>query len=396
MTREVIRVVLIDPDESSRASLQGLVQGVSTLWTAEVLAVCHGMAPRVAEIKPDLCVIGLDADPARAIELIAQIHATAPDVVVLPASVTTDSALILKAVRAGAREFLTLPSDPAELQEIAGRLCKPRQGPDTLAIRGPQVVAVTGAAGGVGCTSVAVNLAATLAARKSQECLLLDFDLMFGAVDVCLDVIPDNTLSTILQSFDRLDQTLLKRSLTRHKSGLYVLPHPVAMEDAARIDPESLKRFLGLLKSAFPTLVVDTSKGLQSSDLVAFEMSDVILTVVTLDLTCLRNTARLLNLFRQFDGMIDRVKIVVNRVGSIENEISLSKAEETLMTPIFRQILNAPKPFQASRVKGAPLCDAAPGTRVQQDFVETAGALWPEAPSESRGQARKRLFASLF
>lgn len=395
MTKEVIRVVLIDLGESSRASLQRLVQGVSTLWTAEVLTSYQGMATRVAEINPDLCVIGLDADPANALELITQIHTAASDVVVLPASLTADSALILKAVRAGAREFLMLPSDPAELEEIAGRLCTSRAGRNSIAIRGPQVVAVTGAAGGVGCTSVAVNLAASLAMRKSQECLLLDFDLMFGAVDVCLDIIPDNTLSTILQSFDRLDQMLLKRSLTRHRTGLYVLPHPVAMEDAAKIDPESLKRFLGLLKSAFPTLVIDTSKGLQSSDFVAFEMADVILTVVTLDLTCLRNTARLLNLFRQFDGMFDRVKVVVNRVGSLEDEISIGKAEETLKAPIFRQILSASKPFQASRVKGAPLCEAAPGTRAHLDFLEMAGALWPDAMSESR-KPRKRLFASFF
>jgi pilus assembly protein CpaE len=392
---DVIRVVLIDPGESSRMSLQRLVQGVPTLWTAEVLAVCQGMAGRIAEINPDLCVIGLDADPGRALELITQIHATAPDVVVLPASATADSALILKAIRAGAREFLTLPSEPTELQEIVTRLCTTREGRKSIAIRGPQLVAVTGAAGGVGCTSIAVNLAASLALRKSQECLLLDFDLMFGAIDVCLDIIPDNTLSTILQSFDRLDQTLLKRSLTQHRSGLYVLPHPVAMEDAAKIDPESLRRLLGLLKSAFPALVIDTSKGLQSSDFVAFEMADVILIVVTLDLTCLRNTARLLNLFRQFDGMIDRVRIVVNRVGSPENEISLSKAEETLKTPIFRQIPYAAKPFQASRIKGAPLGEAAPGTRVHQDFLEMAGSLWPESPSEIQ-KPRKGLFAAFF
>jgi hypothetical protein len=87
--------------------------------------------------------------------------------------------------------------------------------------------------------------------------------------------------------------------------------------------------------------------------------------------------------------------VVVNRAGSFENEISLSKAEETLRAPIFRQIPNASKPFQASRVKGAPLCDAAPGTRVHQDFLEMAGSLWPDAQSEGRKE-RKRLFASFF
>ena len=132
--------------------------------------------------------------------------------------------------------------------------------------------------------------------------ILADFDLVLGSVDACLDIIPDNSSAGRRPELDRLDLTLLKRSLTRHSSGLYVLPHPVAMEDAAKIDPEALRRVLGLLKAAFPTVVIDTSKGLQSSDFVAFEMADVILVVVQLDLTCLRNTARLLHLFRAVRG----------------------------------------------------------------------------------------------
>ena len=175
-----------------------------------------------------------------------------------------------------------------------------------------------------------MNLATSLAATASTRRILLDFDLMFGSVDACLDIIPDNTLYNVVQNFDRLDLTLLKRSMTRHACGPLRLPHPVALEDAAKIDPETLRRLLGLLKAAFPCLVIDTSKGLQSSDFVAFEMADVILMVIVLDLTCLRNTARLLNLFKQFDRMVDRVKLVVNRAGSVESEISLKKAEETL------------------------------------------------------------------
>ena len=80
-----------------------------------------------------------------------------------------------------------------------------------------------------------------MAGSREFETILLDLDLMFGSVDACLDIIPENTLFNVVQSFDRLDPTLLKRSMTRHASGLYVLPHPVALEDAAKIDPETLK-----------------------------------------------------------------------------------------------------------------------------------------------------------
>ena len=262
-------------------------------------------------------------------------------------------------------------------------------------MRGPQIISVTGAAGGVGVTSVAVNLAATLAAAKDRETILVNFDLVFGAVNASLDIVPDNTLYTVLQSFERLDQTLLKRSMTRHASGLYVLPHPTAIEEAAKIDPDALSRLLGLLKAAFSTVVIDTSKGLQSSDFAAFEMSDVILVVVQLDLTCLRNSARLIGLFHQFDGLAERVKLVVNRSGSTDSEISLKKAEETLKMPISWQIPNATKIFQAARIQGVPIADVAKGSRTHQVFLEMARTLRP-VPEESPAKPRKGLFAAFF
>lgn len=393
--REVIRVVLVDPSDESRSSLQRMLGGIGALWIAEVFTSYQGAVGPISEIAPDLCLIALDSDPSQAIELIHALTEARPDTIVLPASSTCDHALILKAIRAGAREFLTLPTDATELVEIVTRLFRNRDDASVSSVRGPQIITVTGAAGGVGCTSLAVNLATTLAASRDHETLLLDFDLMFGSVDACLDIIPDNTLYSVIQSFDRLDLTLLKRSMTRHASGLYVLPHPVAMEDAAKVEPETLRRLLGLLKAAFSTLVIDTSKGLQSTDFVAFEMADVILMVIVLDLTCLRNTARLLNLFKQFDGVSERVKLVVNRAGSVETEISVKKAEETLKMPISWQIPVAVKPFQNARVRGVPLSEVAAGTRPHQAILEIARSL--RQPQQTDGEKpRKGLFAAFF
>ncbi|MGP0062645.1 MAG: CpaE family protein [Isosphaeraceae bacterium] len=316
--KDVIRIVLVDPSEESRDALQRLLRTIGTVWVAEVFDAYEEATGRIAAIAPDVTIVALDRDPGRAVELISSLTQADLTATVLPASRSNDSALILRAIRAGAREFLTLPVEPTEVLEILTRLLRGRPEATRLTERGSQIISVTGAAGGVGVTTVAVNLAASLAASKDRETILLDFDLIFGSVDADLDIIPDDTLYTVLQNFERLDQTLLKRSMTRHASGLYVLPRPKAIEEAAKIDPETLGHFLGLLKAAFGTVVIDTSKGIQSSDFVAFEMSDVILVVVQLDLTCLRNTQRLISLFQQFDGLSDRVKLVVNRSGSID------------------------------------------------------------------------------
>jgi pilus assembly protein CpaE len=368
---------------------------MSSVWIAEVLPSYKIATSRIVEIGPDLCLVALDSAPGQAVELISSLAHALPGAVILPASASCDSSLILKSIRAGAREFITLPTEASELLETITRLFRDRGDSQSSTVGGPQIITVTGAAGGVGCTSLAVNLATSLASGREVETILLDFDLMFGSVDSSLDIIPDNTLINVVQSFDRLDLTLLKRSMTRHSSGLYVLPHPVALEDAAKIDPETLKRLLGLLKAAFPCLIIDTSKGLQSSDFVAFEMADVILMVVVLDLTCLRNTSRLLTLFKQFEGMVDRVKLVVNRAGSAETEISIKKAEETLKMPISWQVPIAVKPFQTARIRGVPVSEVAAGSKSHQAILEIARSLGPP-PSNESDKPKKGLFAALF
>ncbi|MBV8487111.1 MAG: response regulator transcription factor, partial [Planctomycetaceae bacterium] len=157
--RDVIRVVLVDPGEESRKTLQRLLGSLGSLWIAEVFSNYQAAGSRISEITPDLCLVNLDAEPSQAIELIANLSHACPSTIVLPASCTCDSALILKSIRAGAREFLTLPTEAAELMDIVMRLFRGRDDSPSAAVKGPQIVTVTGAAGGVGCTSLAVNLA---------------------------------------------------------------------------------------------------------------------------------------------------------------------------------------------------------------------------------------------
>jgi pilus assembly protein CpaE len=392
--KDLIRVVLVAPDEKSRDALQRPLRGLSSVWLSEVVSSYEEAAARAKEIIAQLTIVTLDHDSAGGIELVARLTQANPEAAVLPAASAADSALILKAIRAGAREFLLLPAEPADLLDTITRLVRGRSESQTTEGAGPRIITVTGAGGGVGCTTLAVNLATTLATRKEQETILIDLDLIFGSVDAFLDITPDHTLSHVIQNFERLDLTLLKRSVIRHSSGLYVLPHPASMEEVAAIDPEKLRRLFGLLRAAFSTVVIDTSKGLQSFDVTAFEMSDVILIVLQLDLICLRNTARLIKLFGEHEGMAERVKLVANRSGSFENEISLKKAEATLKMPVSWQIANAGKLFQEARIKGSPLDEVARGSRPHQSILEIARAL---RPAEDAASKRKRgLFAAFF
>jgi pilus assembly protein CpaE len=390
------RALLIDPDDRSRQSLRQALAASGRVGVAEAPASYQGSVALLGGGSAEIVVINLDHDREASLRLLRHAAAVDPRVPVLPASANPDSSLILAAMRAGAREFLVLPADPGELAQILERLLRPPDDGPAAVRRGTGLVAIAGTVGGVGCTTIAVNLAVSLAKRPEDSVLLVDFDLLFGSADVALDLLPDFTLLEATQKIDRVDESLLRRAVARHDTGVQILPRPIELEDAGKIDPEALRKLLQVAKSAFSSVIVDTSKGLQSSDFVAFEEADTILLVIQPDLFGLRNAARLLKLFRGYDGLGDKVKLVANRVGAFDAEISLKKAEMTLGSPIVWQLPNATKQAHEAHAKGVPLVAEGTRTRVHQAFQEIADTLSPTPAGAASGRPRRGFLSSIF
>jgi pilus assembly protein CpaE len=386
---DAIRVVLIDPLDESREKLQRLLQGLDSIWLAEVCKSYVGADKAVADQAPDLVVINLDADHDAALALLGEMTRANLGLPILPASRDRAGDVILRAVRAGARELLTLPADPEELLSGIGRLIHPPENGQSGRMGG-RLIVFAGASGGVGCTSLAVNISSTMAKDSGRSVALADFDLLIGSVDALLDIVPDYTLLDVSTNAERLDLSLLKRSMTRHSSGLYVLPRPVAMEDSARIEPESIRRTLTLLKAAYSTVVIDTSKALHASDFLAYEMADLIILVIQMELACLRNTARLLQLLRQIDGMTDRIRVVLNRDGFRECQIKSKKAEETLSLPITWTVPDSYREFAVSRSRGVPIHAAFPRAPVQKAIDRISRAI-TDTDNKPKGHETTRL-----
>lgn len=253
-----------------------------------------------------------------------------------------------------------MPVSLDDLLAALGRISDAKFGGASGRSRSTKIVAVCGASGGVGCTSLAVNLGCVLAANTAHTVALVDLDLAIGDADVFLDTIPDYSLVDVTQNIGRLDFQLLKRSLTKHSSGLYLLPRPVQLQDVSLITPESLRRVFGLLKATFTHIVIDVSKGFTDTDLAAFEFADEVLMVVQLDLPCLRNLVRLQMSFEEFEGLREKVKIVVNRVGLESGQIKMKKAKETIGREIYAQIPNDYRTMIEVRNNGVPLLVQAP------------------------------------
>jgi len=377
----VLRLALVDPNDASRESLKAMLLGMDTIWLEADCSRYEFFPDIVEQTTPDVGVISLDKDPEAAIRLITRISQVSPETALLAACSSTDGQLILKAIRAGAREFLTLPLSDEELQLALGRISQQKFGGGDGRGRSCEVIAVAGATGGVGSTSTAVNLGCVLAENPQNSVALLDLDLALGDADVFLDAIPEYTLADVVQNIGRLDIQLLKRSLTKHASGLYLLPRPVELRDIESIDAESLRKVIGLLKASFTHLLVDLSKTYNPLDAVAIESSTSLLLITQLDLPCLRNVVRLMMSFEDTEGLQDKVNIVVNRAGLDAGQISLKKAKETLGREIFALLPNDYRTMVEVRNNGVPLITQAPKAALTQAFREMAERLGsPQEP----------------
>ncbi len=393
----VLRLAIVDPNDSKREALKRMLLGMDMIWLEAECSRYEFFADVVGQTNPDIGLVALDEDPDKALQLVGALNESSPSCAVLVVSSSSDGNLILRAMRAGAKEFLTEPVRIEDLLGALGRISERRFSGSEHKPRGCQVIAVAGSIGGVGTTSVAVNLGCTLAAEPNNSVALVDLDLCLGDADVFLDTIPDYTLVDVAQNVTRLDFSLLKRSLTKHSSGLYLLPRPVQLEDVGLISAEDLQRVIGLLKATFTHLVLDLSKAYTAIDLMALEMANDVLLLTQLDLPCLRNVVRLMMSFSQMDDLADKVKIVVNRSGLESGAITAKKAEETIGRQVFYHLPNDYRTMVEARNNGIPLIEQAPKAPITQAFVGLAGLLTGgEEQGEEIETAKTSMLGRLF
>lgn len=371
----VLRLAIVDPSDSSRNAIKNMLMGMEVVWLEAECSRYEFFADVVAQTTPDIGVICLDSNPEKGLKLMESLRESAPDCNILVVSANTDGQVILRAMRAGAKEFLTQPLRVEDLVAALDRIGAAKFGTGTGGGRSSQVIAIAGTTGGVGTTSIAVNLGCILAQEKRNSVVLLDLDLSLGDTDVFLDTIPDYTIVDVAQNVSRLDIQLLKKSLTKHSSGLYLLPRPVQLQDISLITPDDFTRVLGLFKATFSHIVLDLSKSYSPLDIAALKAAKDVLLVTQLDLPCMRNVVRLLMSFGEIEGLKDKVKILVNRVGLDAGQISLKRAQETMGKDIFWQLPNDYRTMVEIRNNGIPLIDHNPKAGITQALKALADML---------------------
>ena len=374
------RVAIVDPSESTRESLRTLLLGVDFVWLEAECARYEYFFDVIQQSMPDLAIVALDADKNKALQMIGQLSVEHPKLPIL--TISHDHQALLQSLQKGAKYFLTHPVGLEDMLSALRRaLGESSQAADQPSMShgmirqggASQVIAILGSRGGVGTTTLAVNLAATLASDPMNGVALVDLDLALGDADIALEVkgIDNISIADLARNIERLDMNFLRRAMVRHEgTGLAILRHPLEIQDVGVLHEGHVERILNLLKMSYSHLVLDLSKSMLPTDMMALRMADTILLTAQLELSSLRNVVRLIHMLGHEEDLADKIRVVINRVGSesIEEGISMKKAEEVIGKPIFWQVPSDPKSLIAARVVGEPLVRHNPKSRVQQSI----------------------------
>lgn len=315
--------------------------------------------------RPDLVVIVLSPDPERALAVLADVRAlvSARILAVGPAS---DPKLIRRAYQMGAGDYV----DEIDLDaEMAAALGRAHAGEAAPAETG-QTFAVLGPSGGCGASTLAVNIA-TVLAREYKKALLVDLKLEAGDLAALLDVRPTYTLRDLCENVARLDRVIFERCLVQHDSGVHLLSPPRAIADARSITPEGIRQALALGRNLYPYVVVDLDHSFREEQVQTLRQADLVLLVLRLDFTALRNTQRTLDYLGQVGVTGDRVRLVVNRYGQ-PKEVPAAKAQEALGLKIYHYVPDDPKTINRANNNGVPVVIESPSAKVSKSVTQLA------------------------
>ena len=297
------------------------------------------------------------------LELLVQSRKTRPEMGLVVAIPGPANGSLGEALMAGAHEIVILPAErsvvAAAVQKAVARVSTLAEAEAAVDTRSPLVV-VLGPKGGVGKTTVATNLATTLAAR-GRSVLLVDLDLQFGDVGLVLGIRPERTIHDLVSAQGRLDGERLSGFISRSRDGVDVLLAPARPDQAEGVTPERLAEVLDVACRAYDVVVVDTPPAFTSTTITAIDRAQHAVMIGSLDLPGLKNMKVGLETMALMGFERDRIVTVLNRanskVGLIGTDVrKVLAAAPDVSVPSDRSV---PRSLNAARATLLPAADKA-------------------------------------
>jgi pilus assembly protein CpaE len=288
----------------------------------------------------------------------------------------------IRGLRAGADDYLVKPFHPAELLARIKSLLARFAPRDLLVGRPPlgRVIAFYGAKGGVGTTTIAINVAIALQRELGRRVCLVDANLQFGDHRVFMDLGLDRKSIVDVVSATSIDADLLRGVLVEHDSKIDLLLAPPSPETAELVTKEHFTTIIDVLRGMYDYVVVDVDKRLDDLNLGVFDVAEQVYIVLTADLSCLKNVRLVLETLGHIGYEGDRIKLVLNRANAFTG-INAKTAEGALKRPIDLQVLNEYRGAISALNSGAPVMLTKSDSPLGRSFHDVARAIDKTAAS---------------
>lgn len=320
--------------------------------------------------RRDLLVIALTGDPQRGLAALRSLRNTVQTPIVAVGD-ADDPKFILRAMREGATAYV----DRADVDDQLESSVHSVRAKHTGETPGGMVIGVLGACGGSGASTLAANLATSLAQLHGRVAVA-DLRPYGGDQPVLFDLEPHHTLSDLCRNAARLDRSMFLQSLAGHPSGVAVLAAPRNEQDAACVTPELTRQMISMARAAFPYVVVDLDRSFSSIQRAAVVQADTVMVTMRLDMPSLLKARRVFDQLGVMGIAEQAIRLVVNRHHQ-RKELPLRKAEMVLGVDVFHAVPDDPASMNASINKGAPAVLELPRSRVAKSILTLAKAVPP-------------------
>lgn len=381
-------ILVVEPDDVSRDSLAGAVAP----GDPHVADLDAGRTVLTSSQATDVVVVGPHVDLGAALALAEDMRIGRPELGVVLVRSRIDTTTLTEALRAGVREVVSsrdIPALQAAVDRARGiaRAVREQTGADLPSAgagesRG-RVLTVFSAKGGAGKTTLSTNLACALAAGGKRQVCLLDLDLSFGDVAITMQLFPTHTLADAVPLADSLDESALRALVTQHSPGVFAFTAPVEPGIAEVVTAPLVSRVVQLLKGMYDFVVIDTPPAFTDQVLAAFDESDVIALVTTLDIPALKNLKLTLETLDLLNYGADRWRVVLNRSDS-KVGLAPAEVEKTLGYPIALEVPSS-RAVPAAINRGVPIVLDDPGHPVSTAIRGFAAGLTAESRARTGG-----------
>jgi len=395
-TNMQVRVMFIGDQGSNQEQITVALASQADFQMVKTLTNLDKMVKEIRAAEPDLIVIAHQVDGQGTLDVIDDIVIQFPEIPLVAIMPDTDPMYAQQVMLAGARAFIAEPFTQVNLlstlrrvRDLEARRSKSQSMEPVQvaeAVSPLRTFTVFSPRGGVGCSTIATNLAIETRAESGESVLLVDGKLFFGHLDVMFNIRARNTIADLVPHANLLDPGLLGDVVVKHASGIAVLLSPNDVQVAQGMRAEDLYNIITGIKKAYGYVIIDAGSALTENTVTMMDAADRILLVTTPDLVSLHDTSRFIQISHTLSYPPEKMLIVLNRA-NLDGGVKPRDIETALRHEVFVQIPDDGPNVIRSLNRGIPLVMQYPRSPATQSIQKLAGTLVDMGSAEKSGAA---------